>query len=79
MPERGGSVGKGHKFRVSGTQEAGRRERDAGNGTQEAGRRKRKQETGRRKRKQETGEGAGANEVSGVLPDASRCGAPIIK
>ena len=35
MPERGGSVGKGHKFRVSGTQETGRRKRDAGSGTQE--------------------------------------------
>ena len=27
---------------------------------------------------QETVEGAGANEVSGVLSEASRCGAPII-
>ena len=61
MSERGGSVGKGHKFRVCGTQETGRRKRDAGNGTQE------------------TGEGAGANEVNGVLSEASRCGAPIIK
>ena len=42
------------------------------------------QETERRKRDagngtQETGEGAGANEVNGVLSEASRCGAPIIK
>ena len=35
MPERGGSVGKGHKLRVSGTQEVGRRKHDAGSGTQE--------------------------------------------
>ena len=35
MSERGGSVGKGHKFRVSGMQETGRRKRDAGSGTQE--------------------------------------------
>ena len=60
MSERGGSVGKGRKCRVSGTQETGRRKRDAVNGTQE------------------TGEGAGANEVSGVLSEASRCGALII-
>ena len=37
MPERGGSVGKGHKFRVSGTQETGRRKRNAGSETQETG------------------------------------------
>lgn len=35
MSERGGRVGKGHKFRASGSQEAGRRKNDAGNGTQE--------------------------------------------
>ena len=55
MSERGGSVGKGHKFRVSVMQEAGRRKLDAGNGMQE------------------TVEGAGANEVSGVLSEASGC------
>ena len=68
MSERGGSVGKGHKFRVSGTQETGRRKQDAGNRTQETGRRKRDAGNGTQK----TGEGAGANEVSGVLSEASR-------
>ena len=63
MSERGGSVGKDHKFRVSGTQEVGRRKRDAGNGTQETERRKRNAGN----RTQKTGEGAGANEVSDVL------------
>ena len=75
MSERGGSVGKGHKFCVSGTQEAGCRKRDTGNGMQETERRKRDAGNGT----QETGEGAGANEVSGVFSEASRCGAPIIK
>ena len=68
MPERSGSVGKGHKFRVSGTQEVGRRKRDAGSGTQEVGRRKQDEGNGT----QETVEGAGAKEVSGVFSEASR-------
>ena len=61
MSERGGSVGKGHKFRFSRTQEAGRRKQNAGN------------------RPQEMVERAGANEVSGVFSESSRCGTPLKK
>ena len=40
MSERGGSVWKGHKFRVSRTQEAGRRRQNAEDRTQETERRR---------------------------------------
>ena len=69
------SAGRGKQDAGNGTQEGERRKRDAGNRTQETERRKRDAGNGT----QETGEGAGANEVNGVLSEASRCGAPIIK